>query len=188
MPKARRASDDEAFQDLPRLEEWMDAYGSDVIHLAYSYVHNYHRAEDIAQDVFLRAWRNWESFQGNSSVKTWLLSITANRAKDYLRSWSAKHEVADDGDALAAISVSDTATEVAVKLDRDELWQTVHRLPEKYREVVILYYERELSSQEVAEVLGITEQAVRTRLHRGRQLLKRALSEEGMGFHDESRR
>lgn len=117
-----------------------------------------------------------------------MLSITANRAKDYLRSWSAKHEVADDGDALAAISVSDTATEVAVKLDRDELWQTVHRLPEKYREVVILYYERELSSQEVAEVLGITEQAVRTRLHRGRQLLKRALSEEGMGFHDESRR
>lgn len=187
MPKARQVSDGGSLHELPKLEEWMDAYGSDVIHLAYSYVHNYHKAEDIAQDVFLRAWRNWETFQGNSSVKTWLLSITANRAKDHLRSWSAKHEVADDGHALASVPVSDTASEVAARLERDALWQVVYQLPEKYREVVVLYYERELSGQEVAEVLGITEQAVRTRLHRGRQLLKRALSEEGMGFHDGSR-
>src|SRR5579875_1342148 len=82
------------------LEQWMDAYGQDVVRLAYSYVHNYHKAEDIAQDVFLRAWQNCASFQGQSSIKTWLLAITANRAKDVLRSWSVRHELIDDGELL----------------------------------------------------------------------------------------
>lgn len=184
MQKARQASQGESFDDVARLEEWMDAYGKDVIHIAYSYVHNYHKAEDLAQDVFLRAWRNYGSFQGQSSIKTWLLSITANRCKDYLRSWSAKHEVSDDGSILQTVPVSDTEEQVAAQLERDRLWQTVHQLPEKYREVLVLYYERELSGSEVSEVLGISEQAVRTRLHRGRQLLKSALSGVGGEFDD----
>lgn len=180
MPKASQTGPAESIDGVVQLEEWMSAYGQDVVHLAYSYVHSFHKAEDIAQDVFLRAWRNMATFQGESSVKTWLLSITANRCKDYLRSWSAKHEIADDGTAFEAMSVSDTAAQVANKLERDRLWRVVHQLPEKYREVVVLYYQRDLSGQEVAQVLGISEQSVRTRLHRGRQLLKNALSEEGM--------
>lgn len=183
MAKARQENRGESFDDVSRLEEWMDTYGQDIIHLAYSYVHNYHKAEDIAQDVFLRAWRNWNTFQGQSTVKTWLLSITANRCKDHLRSWSAKHEMIDDGSVFHSIPVSDTESEVETRLTQDKLWQIVHQLPEKYREVVVLYYERELTGQEVAQVLDLSEQAVRTRLHRGRQLLKDALSKEGMGLN-----
>ncbi|WAH35827.1 sigma-70 family RNA polymerase sigma factor [Alicyclobacillus dauci] len=182
MPKERQSSHGESFDDISRLEEWMDSYGQDVIHLAYSYLHNYHKAEDVAQDVFLRAWRNWDTFQGQSSVKTWLLSITANRCKDHLRSWSAKHEVSDDGVIFHRIPVSDTESQVTARLEQDRLWGIVNNLPEKYREVVVLYYQRDLSGQEIAEVLGISEQAVRTRLHRGRQLLKSQLREEEMGF------
>lgn len=183
MQKARQASQgDSTEEQVAPLEEWMELYGQDVIHVAYSYVHNFHKAEDIAQDVFLRAWRNYESFQGQSSVKTWLLSITANRAKDVLRSWSAKHEMSDDGTVLQHVPDSSTESIVETRLQQDELWGLVRELPEKYREVVVLYYARSLSGSEVAEVLGITEQAVRTRLHRGRQLLKDALGEKGGVF------
>lgn len=182
MARRREANQEEQKSDISHLEEWMTLYGQDVIHLAYSYVHNYHKAEDVAQDVFMRAWRNFESFQGQSSVKTWLLSITANRAKDYLRSWSAKHEMSDDGLVLQTIPVTDTESQVEARLNGDALWRIVRNLPEKYREVVVLYYQKELSGQEVAEVLGISEQSVRTRLHRARQLLKQALGEEGVGF------
>lgn len=161
----------------------MQQYGQDVIHLAYSYVRNYHQAQDIAQDVFLRAYTKQDTFRGDSSVKTWLLSITANRARDYLRSWSAKHEVQDETVFLDRQSPLDTEEEVEQRLARDELWSAVHALPLTYREVVVLYYQRELSSQEIAAILGISEQAVRTRLHRGRILLKQWFEERGRA-HD----
>lgn len=182
MSRARGANQDDSQNNVKLLEEWMSLYGNDVLHLAYSYVHNYHRAEDVVQDVFLRAWRNFDSFQGDSSIKTWLLSITANRSKDLLRSWSVKHEVSDDGVVLQNIRVTDTESQVEARLQADKLWEMVRGLPEKYREIVVLYYQRELSGHEIAEVLDISEQAVRTRLHRGRQLLKQALGEEGTGF------
>ncbi|GLV13522.1 RNA polymerase subunit sigma [Alicyclobacillus hesperidum] len=164
------------------LEQWMDAYGQDVVRLAYSYVHNYHKAEDIAQDVFLRAWQNYASFQGQSSIKTWLLAITANRAKDVLRSWSVRHELIDDGELLTSLPVThDTARIVEQRLERDEVWRAVRSLPEMYREVVELYYGNDLSSAEIASVLGVNDQTVRTRLHRGRLLLQKALIGEGEG-------
>jgi len=161
------------------LQSWMDAYGTDVIHLAYTYLRNYHLAQDIAQDVFLRAYRKWDSFRGQSSVKTWLLSITANRCKDELRSWAAKHEVKDESYINSGVAAANTEREVLLQLERDELWQAVARLPVKYREVITLYYQRELSGAEIAEVLRTSEQSVRTRLHRGRTLLKSMLSGEG---------
>jgi RNA polymerase sigma-70 factor, ECF subfamily len=188
MAKTRQECVEDSATDVSRLEQWMEEYGQDVLHLAYSYVRNYQHAEDVAQDVFLRAWHKYDTFQGNSSIKTWLLSITANRAKDFLRSWSAKHEVTDDGSLYYNISSPDSATQVTERLERDRLWDIVHQLPEKYREVVILYYGRELTGQEIALVLGISEQSVRTRLHRGRQLLKSALSKEEEGFDGISRR
>jgi RNA polymerase sigma-70 factor, ECF subfamily len=163
-----------------RLENWMRLYGSDVLHLAYSYVRNYHLAEDLTQDVFLRALTKMESFRGQSSVRTWLLSITANRCKDYLRSWSAKHEVADSEPMEKSISNQDIASEVEQKLEQDKLWQAVAKLPVKYREVVILSYKRDLSGQETAEVLGLSEQTVRTRLYRARGMLKDILEKEGI--------
>lgn len=182
MKNARQPHQTSTVDDVARLEEWMNLYGQDVIHLAYSYVHNYHKAEDLAQDAFLRAWRNFGSYQGQSSIKTWILAIAANRCKDYLRSWSAKHEWSDDGTVLQNVPTRDASEEIAERLERDRLWEIVFRLPEKYREVVVLFYAKEMSGSEVAEVLGISEQSVRTRLHRARQLLKDVLSEAGVGF------
>ncbi|MCL6489030.1 MAG: sigma-70 family RNA polymerase sigma factor [Alicyclobacillus mali] len=178
MRHARR--NDTPAEDAPPLAEWMELYGGDVIRLAYSYVHNFHKAEDIAQDVFLRAWQHYGDFQGHSSIKTWLLSITANRARDVLRSGAERRELADEGEAFARqVEPTDPADVVADKLARDAVWRAIRALPETYREVMELYYGNDLTTHEVAEVLGIRDQTVRTRLHRGRQLLERALAEQG---------
>lgn len=159
---------------LNRLNEWMDQFGTDVLNVAYSYVKNYHTAQDITQDVFLRAYNKMETFRGDSGVKTWLLSITANRCKDHLRSWVVRHETNDLSEHLEAMyeATDDTERETVVALERTSLWQQVARLPVKYREVIILFYQRDLSSAEVAQTLGISEPTVRTRLHRGRALLR----------------
>lgn len=165
---------------LQLLETWMTSYGQDVIHLAYAYVKNYHQAQDIAQDVFLRAFTKMESFRGESSARTWLLSITANRCKDHLRSWSMRHEVAEDNGFQREVALANTERDVEEQLLRDELWNAVHQLPVKYREAVILYYLQELTSAEVALVVGTTEQTVRTRLHRARLMLQERLERKEM--------
>ncbi|MDQ0190608.1 sigma-70 family RNA polymerase sigma factor [Alicyclobacillus cycloheptanicus] len=154
------------------LEDWMEQFGSDVLNVAYGYVKNYHVAEDITQDVFLRAYTKMDSFRGQSSVRTWLLSITANRCKDYLRSWAVRHEVHSELGLEREPGGTQTEQDVVARMERDALWNLVHRLPLKYREVLLLFYQRELSTAEVAQTLGITEATARTRLHRGRTLLR----------------
>lgn len=167
-----KSTDDEAKQ---RLDNWMSQYGRDVMNLAYAYVKSYHQAQDITQDVFLKAYSRMDSFRGDSSVKTWLLTITANRCRDYLRSWSKKHEQLGEDTMIQDRASEDTERMVMEQINRDSLWNAVKDMPVPYREVVILYYQRVLSTREIADVLGITEQTVRTRLHRGRVMLRDSL-------------
>lgn len=154
-------------------------HGQDVMNLAYSYVRNYHQAQDIAQDVFLKAYAKMDTFRKDSSTKTWLLAITANCCRDHLRSWAKRHESFDDMAIAVESAPDDTEHAVADRLAKDALWQAVLQLPVLYREVLILYYQRELSSQEVSQVLSISEQSVRTRLHRGRLILREILTQRG---------
>ena len=72
--------------ECPDLESMMRTYGNDVLRTAYMYVKDIHTAEDIFQEVFIKADRNKEGFRGESSVKTWLIRITVNACKDYLKS------------------------------------------------------------------------------------------------------
>jgi RNA polymerase sigma-70 factor, ECF subfamily len=165
------------------LETWMELYGSDVMSTAYAYVRNYHQAQDIAQDVFLRAYTKRDTYRGDGSVRTWLLSITVNRCKDYLRSWAARHEIRDESILDREVADGDTESQVVRKLEQDELWQAVLQLPDKYRSVISLYYIQGLSGQEVAQVLQTSEQNVRTRLHRARSLLRQILEQKGDVHH-----
>lgn len=164
---------------MENLKTWMNLYGSDVLNVAYSYVHNYHQAQDLTQEVFLRAFAKMDSFRGESSVRTWLLSITANRCKDFLRSWVNKHEQIDETCLNTQYATSNTEEEVSKKMEQDALWQAVFKLPLKYREVVVLYYQRELSGHEIAEVLNVREETIRTRLYRARTMLKEILEKAG---------
>ncbi|MDP9727584.1 sigma-70 family RNA polymerase sigma factor [Alicyclobacillus tolerans] len=166
-------------EKLAALKDWMKLYGQDVIQYAYSYVKDYHQAEDIAQDVFLKALTQYDTFRQESSPKTWLMAITANRCKDYIRSWKVKHEEINEQPIQTFSTSENVEREVIERLEKDEIWQMIQRIPLKYREVLVLFYQQERSGQEIAQILQISEASVRTRLHRARSFMKTELEKGG---------
>jgi RNA polymerase sigma-70 factor (ECF subfamily) len=169
------------------LERLMAEYGTKVLHLAFFYLKDRHLAEDVAQEVFLKAYHNWHSFRGESAVYTWLYRITVNLCRDKARTawWRRLIPVADPRGSEEAreweqVSPEGTPEEVLVASEeRAHLLRHVQALPEHYREVLLLYYYQDLSTVEIAEVLNANENTVKTRLFRARQLLKESLAKGG---------
>ena len=74
-----------------KLKWLMNAYGNDVIRIAYTYLKQKQMAEDVAQEVFIKCFEKMDSFRNESSYKTWLIRITVNHCKDVLKSWTFKN-------------------------------------------------------------------------------------------------
>ncbi|MBY6036779.1 sigma-70 family RNA polymerase sigma factor [Fictibacillus nanhaiensis] len=161
-------------------EEWliqiMDLYQDKVIRLAYTYVKDRKLAEDLAQEVFVKCFVHKESFRSESSVKTWVYAITVNLCKDYLRSgWKKYIHVIDRlGKSKQSPSLTPELT-IVQKSEHEALADEVLRLPLKYREVILLYYYKELSVLEISHVLNKKEPSIRTLLQRGREMLRRKM-------------
>ena len=159
------------------LEGLMRTYGNDVLRTAYLYVKDIHLAEDIFQEVFLKVNNRYDSFRGECSVKTWLLQITINTCKDYLKSaWNQKVETTDE------FKTQQVVEEGYEKIEK----QAVMELPDKYKEVVLCVYYQELSIEEAADTLQIATGTVKSRLNRARQKLKSSL--ERRVSYEEARR
>jgi len=165
-----RHDDDEARVSL--LRELMDAHGNDVLRVVYGIVHDRHTAEDLSQDVFVKVYDHLHEFRQESSYKTWILRIAVNRAKDYLRSSARRSVPVED---LTYIAGEKSAEQTAIlHLQQGEIWDAVRALPDVYRETMWLYYSQELPIDEIATITGASMSSVKTRLHRGRELLRRA--------------
>lgn len=168
------------------IDRLMREYGTKVLHLAYYYLKDRHLAEDVAQEVFIKAYRNWDSFRGESSAYTWLYRITVNLCRDKARSAWWRRLLPTDDPRAAGTEVEPDATgtdpeEAAVLSDeRDRLMAYVMQLSEPYREVVILYYYHDLTTVEIAEVTGQNENTIKTRLFRARAMLKQMLQKGGV--------
>ncbi|GEB30539.1 MULTISPECIES: RNA polymerase sigma factor [Brevibacillus] len=134
-------------------------------------------AEDITQEVFLRAYQHLPNFRGDSKVETWLYRIAVNECKRYRRSWSFRN-LFYQADPLVP-GFTELEEEVMQKEEWRQLVTTVSKLPYRHRQMLILCYFEELSAEEIAEVLGISTGAVYTRLHRAREKLKALLLKEG---------
>ncbi|MBB6454758.1 RNA polymerase sigma-70 factor (ECF subfamily) [Salirhabdus euzebyi] len=166
------------------IEVIMDTYGDEIKRLIFTYVKNTSDTDDVTQEVFVTIYRKLGTFQGRSSLKSWLYSIAINKSKDYLRSWQNRNSRLKEKLSLFSKTVntdSDTPEDVAVKQNEsNQLLKQVLSLPIKYREVLVLHYFKELSTKEVGDALHIKEATVRTRLTRGRELLKTILEERGV--------
>jgi RNA polymerase sigma-70 factor (ECF subfamily) len=166
----------------------MQEYGTKVLHLAYYYLKDRHLAEDVAQEVFIKAYRNWAAFRGESSAYTWLYKITVNLCRDKARSawWRRLVPTEDprDGGAAGAEALTppeEGPEEAALRADqREALLQHVMSLSEAYREVIVLFYYQDLSTVEIAEITSQNENTVKTRLFRARGLLKQMLEKGGV--------
>lgn len=157
-------------------EEWLKeiayTYGDQITKLAYSYLKDWNQAQDVAQDVLLTCFKNYENRSHISSYKAWIYRVTVNRSKDILKSSFLKKVVLNNS-LVKLIHAIDKSPEEAVlrKEDNNQLIESVFSLPIKYREVVLLYYYEELDTKEISEIIRINENTVRTRLRRARDRL-----------------
>lgn len=151
------------------LEELIEAYQKSLYAAAFNICRNTDDANDVVQDTFIQYYTTKKQFQDEEHLKAWLLRVAINRAKDISRSFWKKNR----------LSIDDYADAVPFE-SREEtgLFEAVMRLPEKYREVIHLYYYEDLSIKETARILRITEGSVKMRLSRGRSFLRDVFKEE----------
>ncbi|WP_206711511.1 sigma-70 family RNA polymerase sigma factor [Peribacillus faecalis] len=142
-----------------------------LLRIAYLYVKDWQAAEDIVQDVFLTYYEKFEQFEAKSSLKTYLVRMTINKCKDYLKSWRYRKNVLTN-QFFQAKKDREALLEQTERLD---IANAVLKLPLHLREVIIHYYYNELPVLEVAQLLSLSDNTVKTRLRRARQVLKNQL-------------
>ena len=151
-------------------------YQSLVCAITYSATGDIGASEELAQETFIRAWRNLRQLEDLGKFRAWLCTIARNLANTSLRARrkDAAHPLEMAVEQPAAGPGPD---EAALAKERQEIiWAAVERVPLQYREPLVLFYRRQRSVNEVAADLGLSEAAVRQRLHRGRQLIKAEVS------------
>ncbi|MBD8035801.1 sigma-70 family RNA polymerase sigma factor [Solibacillus sp. A46] len=160
------------------LEKIMIEYGNELVRLAFSYVKDVETAKDLVQNTFIKCYKNIDSFRYDAQIKTWLYRITINECKDYLKSWNYKMvQVKSFINETAKSILPSTEKKVIDKYNNEEIKDTIYSLPKVYREVVYLYYYDSLSTEEIANVLDISVNTVKTRLRRAKQRLESMLKE-----------
>ncbi|MGP4073011.1 RNA polymerase sigma factor [Piscibacillus sp. B03] len=156
--------------DEELITEWFDRYADDIYRFLAYYTSS-PDVEDLVQDVFIKAINNFDSFKGNSSPKTWLISIARNLAIDEARKkkrqdWRKLIDTYDTENEESPEDVYQTTEEKAL------LYEAIHTLKPNYRDVIILRGIEELSIKEAADVLNWTENKVRITFYRALKVLK----------------
>jgi RNA polymerase sigma-70 factor, ECF subfamily len=166
-----RDGDQDAFRQL------VERYQGAVYNLAYRMLGDPGDAEDAAQEIFVRIYRQLGRYDPARKFSTWTLAIATNFCIDQLRRrrmqlvpleniipWARAREAGPEGEAIT-------------QEERDEVQRLITQLPEKYRAPLVLRYFEELSCAEIAEVLGMPEGTVKTQIHRARKALGKLLAE-----------
>ncbi|SEC11963.1 sigma-70 family RNA polymerase sigma factor [Terriglobus roseus] len=177
--------------------ELIRPYERSVYLMALTYMKNESDAEDVAQEAFLKAYRNLASFRSEARFSTWLISITLNEARSRLRKQATVRvesldELMDDSSKASPAMLRDWREIPSEAIERGEvrqlLQQAVADLPEIYRRVFLLREVQEFSVIETAEALQISVPSVKVRLHRARMMLQRQLTPELRAATSKSKR
>ncbi|MHB0857420.1 MAG: RNA polymerase sigma factor [Anaerolineae bacterium] len=148
-----------------------------VYNLAYSVLRDHQEAQDMMQEVYLRVWRALPGFRADSKFSTWLYRIVVNACLNRRRSLRPALAIVDDPEIIERISAprADPVAATLLRERREELWAAVGRLPEKYRLVIVLFYQQELPYSDIARLLSLPLGTVKAHLNRARQALACAL-------------
>jgi RNA polymerase sigma-70 factor, ECF subfamily len=185
--------DEQALLDL------IDAYGAKIYQLAFRYLRNKEDAEEVAQDVLLKVHRKVGEFRGDSALSSWIYRITFNAAMSRLRSGS--YQRAQEEQRLAAangrediearprhepVDWSELADEQVFKAQlRKRMFAAILALPAIYRAPVMLRDIQGMSTEEASAMLRVKDQTLKSRLHRGRLILRKQLADfaGGLSLH-----
>nr|WP_295973096.1 RNA polymerase sigma factor SigW [uncultured Bacillus sp.] len=163
--------------------EVVELYKDKVFQLSFRMLGNRHEAEDIAQEAFIRAYVNIQSFNMNLKFSTWLYRIATNLCIDRIRKKKPDYyldaEVAGtEGLTMYSHIPANTSLpedDVESLELQESIQKEISKLPEKYRSVIVLKYIEELSLNEISEILDLPLGTVKTRIHRGREALRKQL-------------
>ncbi|MNO59017.1 ECF RNA polymerase sigma factor SigW [compost metagenome] len=180
LVKLARKGDQGAFAEL------VDLYKDKIFHLAYRMLSNRHEAEDIVQETFLRVYKNWNRYDEKQKFSTWIYRIATNLCIDRLRkrkpSYYLDAEMNDqegmDGYSLIPGDERTPESEYLLSETQQMIHHAIEGLPAKYKSVIILRYLQEMSLQEIGDILDMPVTTVKTRVHRGREFLRKKLEQK----------
>lgn len=184
----KHLSDQELMQlvqagDYSPAGEIFDRYSPRIYNFAYRFLKNSEAAEDATQEVFVKMLRYANQFQGDAKLSTWLFSITANLCRDYLR--KADNKTKESEEVLLNLpSTGDLAADEKMEKreDAERVRKALALLTPEQREAILLSRYQGLSYAEIAKISGCSEGAVKTRVFRAMETLKKALaSDEASG-------
>ena len=154
-----------------RLNRWIEIYSDSILRTCFLYLSDRGQAEDALQDTWIKAWKHMSDFerQGIVHEKAWLLRIAINTCKDYRRSSWFRH--IDRKQALDELPPQ----LVSVEPEDHSLTMMVMALPDRLKQVILLYYYQGLTLLETAEALGTSQSTVHRRLKKAEELLRVSL-------------
>ena len=181
-------------RDEHALAELATTYGQKMFQLAFRCTRNHEDAEEVVQDVLLKVFRKIDAFRGDSALSSWIYRITFNTAMSRVRRLKAMRAAESDleigsaanDDSRAAFDPADSSDLADASLLksqlRDRLAAAVVGLPEIYRVPVILRDFNGLSTEEASTKLQIKDQTLKSRLHRGRMMMRKQLADFAGGL------
>jgi RNA polymerase sigma-70 factor (ECF subfamily) len=180
--------------DATAVADLSTVYGARIHQLAFRYMKNWEDAEEVTQDVLMKVFRKIDAFRGDAALSSWIYRITFNTAMSRLRTGRAgraaeqqRPEPADTGNLSSEpADWSTLADDYVLRREmREQLISALTTLPEVYRTPVVLRDIQGLSTEEASEILHVKPQTLKSRLHRGRLILREALSQfaGGVALH-----
>ncbi len=171
---------------------WVDTYGDDLYRFALSKLRNTSQAEDFVQETFMTAFKKIDSFEGRSSIKTWLFTILKNKIIDYYR--SSRYKLLDSSNAsldetlqvnsfnqfgIWKTYVTDWSSDPLLSLENKDfqkaLTQCMSKLPEKHQQAFTMRFIEELETKEICKTLDVTSSNYWMILYRSRMALRDCL-------------
>ncbi|MET3730235.1 RNA polymerase sigma-70 factor (ECF subfamily) [Fictibacillus halophilus] len=170
-----KKGDQEAFEGI------VDLFKDKIYRHCFRMVGNGHEAEDLAQETFLRAYRNIGKYNSEYKFSTWIFRIATNLCIDRLRKKKPDYYLdaevpgTEGATMYSQLSSEEPLPEEVVTENEEwnELQAEIMKLPEKYRTAILLKYVEDLSLEEISKIMDIPVPTVKTRIHRGREALKK---------------
>lgn len=170
-----------------------DSYGAKIYQLAFRYLRNREDAEEVAQDVLLKVYQKIDAFRGDAALSSWIYRITFNTAMSRLRQFrqnlpNAMEKTSEEENGQQplkreAVDSAPLADEDMLRAEmRRALVRALKEMPVLYRAPVILRDVQGLSTEEASAVLHVKEQTLKSRLHRGRLMLRDQLADFSTGL------
>lgn len=151
------------------VQELMEKYRHNLYAVAFNICKNPDDADDVVQETFIQYYITNKNFDDEQHIRAWLIRVAINKAKNVTNTFWRKNKVSLE-EYMETLAFEST--------ESSDLFESVLKLPEKYRIAIHLYYFEDYSTGEIADILKISLSNVKARLSRGRMLLKEALKEE----------